>query len=476
MRTKVLQEAFPIAPFAMCGAVLATLFLIFLNTVWFPRFLIVGIVILYVYMFRRQIVSRNGELFEADTLYFVLFGGYVILLPVFYLAIADEGQQALLELKITICVALALLGLKLGLSSSVGHGLTKMLSFVDGNWRKEEARGIAVILIVFGAALVATLVSRVGLATYTQSAYVESYGAEQGLGVLAAGAILVQIGLFVLFLAYAQRGRPVAWWLLALFALFSVAIFLTGRRRLAAETAIALLAFRHFYVRPFRPKVLLTGTVLGLCLLIFVGQFRNFLQENLRTMVSSSVVTMTPETFVMSFIELNTVHTALSETIQTVPSVRPYRFGRTYFEGFEILIPEFLYPNRPIAPGPEMAWDIDPKVAQAGGGFGFSPFAEGYLNFGFLGVFATGYLEGAFVSALMKLRRDNPASRGRLLLYGVGLTSFFLLFRGDFASLLKGDVVIAGLPALAVAAWLGRRAPVVSSIRRSLALPDPSAY
>jgi oligosaccharide repeat unit polymerase len=462
MKTMALQKTVPIALFAMCGSVFAVLFSVFLNSLWLPRVLLIGIVILYFSIFRRQILSHHRELFEADTLYLLLFGGYMILLPLFYLATSDGNQQSLLELKIAICVGVALVGLKLGLSSSPGNRLAEILPAVDGNWRKEEARQIAIILIFLGVGLVTVLVSRVDLTTYTQSTYVESYGAEQGLGVLAAGAVLVQIGLFVLFLAYAQRDRPIAWWLLVLLCLFSVAIFLTGRRRLVAETAIALLAFRHFYVRPFRPRTLLAGTMLGLCLLIFVGQFRNFLQENLRTMVGSSIVSMTPETFLMSFVELNTVHTALSETIQSVPSLRPYRYGKTYLEGFEILIPEFLYPNRPIAPGPAMAWDLDPKVAKAGGGFGFSPFAEGYLNFGFLGVFVTGYLEGVFISALMKFRRSNPASKGRLLLYGVGLTPFFLLFRGDFASLLKGDIVIAGLPALAVAAWLGRRAPAAS--------------
>jgi oligosaccharide repeat unit polymerase len=462
MKTIAFQGTVPIVLSAMCGSIFAVLFSIFLNSLWLPRVLLLGIVILYFFTFRKQFLSHDGELFEADTLYLLLFAGYVILLPLFYLANSDGTQELQLELTIATCVLLALIGLNLGLSSSIGKKLIKILPFIDGNWRKEEARPVAIFLVVVGTSLVAVLVAQVGIATYIQSAYVESYGAEQGLGVLAAGAILVQIGLFVLFLTYAQPGRRVAWWLVALFGLFSVAIFLTGRRRLVAETAIGLLAFRHFYVRPFRPKMLLTGAVLGLCLLVFVGQFRNFLQENLRTMVTSSVVSMTPETFVMSFVELNTVHTALSETIQTVPKIRPYRYGRTYIEGFEILIPEFLYPNRPMAPGPEMAWDIDPKVAKAGGGFGFSPFAEGFLNFGFLGVFLTGYLEGVFVSALMKLRRSNPASKGRLLLFGVGLTPFFLLFRGDFASLLKGDIVIAGLPALAVAAWLGRRQPLAS--------------
>lgn len=462
MKTTRLQESAQIAFIAMCGSLFAVMFLAFLNSVWWPRALTVGILILYVYIFRSQMHSHPGELFEADTLYLVLFGAYAILLPLFYLATADGHQQSSFELKVTMCIGIALVGAKLGLSSSMRDRLGDILPSVEGEWRKREAQGIAAALILLGVALVGTLVSRVGLATYTQSSYVESYGAEQGLGVLAAGAILVQIGLFVLFLANAQPDRPVSWWFLALFSFLSAAIFLTGRRRLVLETAIPLLAFQHYYIRRFRPKLMLTGAALGLCLVIFVGQFRNFLQEDLRTMVSSSVTSLSPDAFLASFDELNAVHTALSETIRSVSSGHPYRYGETYLEGFEILIPEILYPNRPLSPGSEMAWDIDPKVAKAGGGFGFSPFAEGYLNFGFLGVFLTGYLEGFAASAVIKYRVSNPGSKGRLLLYGVALTTLFLLFRGDFASLLKGDIVIAGVPALAVAAWLGRRAPIAS--------------
>jgi oligosaccharide repeat unit polymerase len=457
MKAMRLQQPMQIAFFAFCGSVFSVLLLAFLNSLWWSAALAVGIVILYLYIFRRRIHLHPTDLFEADTLYLLLFAAYVILMPLFYLATADDKQRLTLELKVVCCVGIALVGLKLGFSSSLGNGLERVLRSVDGNWRKKEARRIAIFLIVLGVALVAILVSQVGLATYTQSDYVESYGAEQGMGALAAGAILVQMGLFVLFLAYAQPGRPVGWWFLALFSLLSAAIFLTGRRRLVAESAIPLLAFHHFYVRRFRPRQLLVGAGLGLALLIFVGQFRNFMQENLRAMVSSSVHSLTPEALLVSFDELNAVHRSLSETIQTVPYVRPYRYGKTYVEGFEILIPQVLYPQRPLPPNSEMAWDIDPKIAKAGGGFGFSPFAEGYLNFGFLGVFATGYLEGVFISALMKFRRSKPDSKGRLLLYGVGLTPLFLLFRGDFAGLLEEDFVIAGLPALAIAAWLGRR-------------------
>jgi hypothetical protein len=126
-------------------------------------------------------------------------------------------------------------------------------------------------------------------------------------------------------------------------------------------------------------------------------------------------------------------------------------------EAFKVLVPLALDPNRPLAPSQDFAWGYNPEIAEAGGGYGFSSFSEGYLNFGFLGVALACYAEGVFLSFLVSYRRANPMSKGRLLLYTVALTSFIMIFRGDFASLLKGYVVLEWIPVVFIALWLGRR-------------------
>jgi hypothetical protein len=202
---------------------------------------------------------------------------------------------------------------------------------------------------------------------------------------------------------------------------------------------------------------LITVAALLIMILVFVGQARSFLQEGLSEMLTSVTSEASVDNTLLAFQELETTHLSLFETIRSVPIAQPYQYGGTYLRAFKVLVPLALDPNRPLAPGQEFAWDYNPEIARAGGAYGFSSFSEGYLNFGFLGVALACYAEGFFVSFLVSYRRANPASKGRLLLYAVAVTSFIMIFRGDFASLLKGYVVLEWIPAAVIALWLGRR-------------------
>jgi hypothetical protein len=445
-----------IACFAACGSLLAALSLsLLVSSNWLPFILAAGIVLLYFYVFRKQVLSHPKAFLEADTLFLLLFAAYALLVPTFYMLTAGNSDIAL-ELKVMLCIGAGLAGVGLGFSNQFGRSFPRHVKQLDGRWNRKEAVQAAVILMILGLALLGILISRVGLATYTQSAYVEGYSAGQGLGFLEAGATIVEIGLFVLFLAYAEKEQDIPVWIWILLALFAFAIFRVGRRRIVVETAIGLLTAYHFYVRQLRLRKLLTVAALAILILVFVGQARSFLQEGLHEMLTATASESSVESTLLAFQELETTHLSLFETIRSVPVTQPYQYGGTYLQAFKVLVPLALDPNRPLAPSQEFAWDYNPEIARAGGAYGFSSFSEGYLNFGFLGVALAGYTEGVFVIFLVSLRRTNPASKGRLLLYTVAVTSFIMIFRGDFASLLKGYVVLEWIPAIFIALWLGR--------------------
>jgi hypothetical protein len=457
MKTVTLDQWMKIACFAACGSLLAALFLsLLINSTWLPFVLAVGIVLLYFYTFRKQILSHPKAFVEADTLYLLLFGAYALLVPTFYMLTAGSLDFAL-ELKVMLCIGIGLVGVRLGFSSHLGSLFSRRVNRVDGNWDRKEAVQVAVMLMILGMVLLTVLISRVGLATYTQSAYVEGYSAGQGLGFLEAGATIVEMGLFVLFIGYAEKEQGIPVWIWILLALFAFAIFRVGRRRIVVETAIGLLTAYHFYIRRLRLRKLMAVAALSISILVFVGEARSFLQEGLHEMLTSTASEASVDNTLLAFQELETTHLSLFETIRSVPIAQPYQYGGTYLQAFKVLVPLALDPNRPLAPGQEFAWDYNPEIAKAGGAYGFSSFSEGYLNFGFLGVVLACYAEGVFVSFLVSYRRANPASKGRLLLYAVAVTSFIMIFRGDFASLLKGYVVLEWIPAVVIALWLGRR-------------------
>lgn len=154
--------------------------------------------------------------------------------------------------------------------------------------------------------------------------------------------------------------------------------------------------------------------------------------------------------------ELQVVTESTSETAQIIPMKQPYRYGTTYLEAFEILIPLAIKPERPLAPGQWFVWTRDAAKAARGGGYSYSLIAEGYLNFGYFGVGLVSFLQGMFIAALVAWRRANPTSRSRTLLYAVCVMALISMVRGDFATLLKSYGVIYGLPALAAAWWLAR--------------------
>jgi hypothetical protein len=155
--------------------------------------------------------------------------------------------------------------------------------------------------------------------------------------------------------------------------------------------------------------------------------------------------------------ELQVVTRSTSETAQLVPAREGYRYGATYLEAFEILVPLAVKSERPLSPSQWFVWTRDATKASRGGGYSYSLIAEGYLNFGYFGVALVSFVQGVFIAALVSYRQDNPTSRGRLLLYAVCVMAMISTVRGDFASLLKSYWVIYGIPAFLSAWWLARQ-------------------
>jgi oligosaccharide repeat unit polymerase len=407
--------------------------------------------------------THPRDLVEMDTVFLVFFGMYVVLPVVafFWLAVGEVPRFIGLVLHLEsgiIGVALtALFAFLFGYSSPAGPALAGLMPRADGDWTRGEGLAISSGLLVLGTALVGTLVGTVGVETLVESAYARGYEAIAGLGVLASGVMLAQTGLVVLYLTPTERSRraPILPWIL--FSVFALLMLRIGRRRVVLETILALLVAHHFSTRRIRLRTLVIGAALALPVFAAVGLARAYLAEGFGSILTRLVEQFGLDELVNLMAEPVTVLLALTETIYQVPAQEPFWLGRSFVDAFEILIPLPLHPERPIAPSQWFVNLIDPGIAAAGGGYSYALLAEGYLNFGILGVAAVAFVEGIVVRAAVTYRRLAPFSKSRILVYAVVVSLTIMMIRGDFASLLKAGIVGSLVPAVFVAAWLGRR-------------------
>jgi len=414
------------------------------------------------FLWHRTMLHPHDPL-EIDTVYLAFFGIYVVVPIVTFVALQEAvgmlGGQLIGHFEpevVTVAIA-ALFGFVLGYALPVGQALGNSAPRVDGVWRRSEGVLIASALLLVGTALVGALVARVGPDTYLSSTYVSGFEAEAGSGLLAAGVILCQLVLIVLYLAMTERGKSAPLVPILLFLLLAVVMFRVGRRRVVLETALALLAVHHFQARRVRKLTLVIGAVVSFVIFMAIGQARSYQGEGFDRVLEYFSYEFTFWNPIYALAEPVTVLLALTETMEQVPAQEGFRLGQTFIDAFETLIPFPIHPNRPLTPAQWFVNLVDPVTAAAGGGYSYALIAEGYLNFGILGSVLVTFVEGVALRGVVSYRLRCPASKSRLLIYSVVFSSTVMLIRGDFATLLKVGVVSAGLPAVAIAAWLGRR-------------------
>jgi len=412
------------------------------------------------------------DLVEMDTLFLVFFGVYVVLPIVAMVLWHVLGDAPVFVDLVThfdggflVTLALAALGaFILGYASPVGRAVAGLMPRSDGPWKRQEGVVISAGLITLGTLLVGILVVNVGLETLTESDYARGYEATAGLGVLAGGVMLAQIGIVVLYLTMANPDRRAPLLPLILFIVLALLMLRTGRRRVVLETGLALLAAHHFYIRRVRFRTLAVAAGVSLLIFSVVGLARSYLAEGLGGIVTRITDEFGVGALVDMMSEPIAVLLALTETIYQVPGQEPFWLGKSFIQAFELLVPLPLSPNRPLAPSQWFVNLIDPVVAGAGGGYSYALLAEGYLNFGIPGAIAVSFLEGVIVRGAVAYRSRGPSSKSRVLVYAVAISVTIMMIRGDFATLLKVGIVSSLIPAVLAAVWLGRRSPRLTAV------------
>lgn len=143
-------------------------------------------------------------------------------------------------------------------------------------------------------------------------------------------------------------------------------------------------------------------------------------RENIRTAISPSVARVS-------------LLTQTANVIDLTPEVVPYQYGQTYSYMLVTWIPRFLWPNKPsvneanefyqVAYGLSEEQDLD-TVSIA---VGFM--AEGFINFGWVGVAGIMFLVGIFFDFYRKMFLTRTSG---LLLNGIGVVMLGQLLSLEF--------------------------------------------
>ena len=438
--------------------------------IYTANFMLALVIIAYGIFFAASTRRKLQDPFETDVIYLLYFGFYCVVPLVLSACKPDRFDQRLLDPQLQIYTMISMLGVFVGMQSPLFRRLSSSDLGIDGAWDPREAKKVAWGMMALGLVLLALLIQTVGISTYLSSRYVDIYVAERGKGYLVAGIFLIEIGILVLALSTAEFRKRLNLSAFAIGLFVCLCYLRIGRRGVVLSIGVGLLLIYHFFYKPIRWKAVGVMVIAAFAAFVVVGQARAYSEQGWEGMVAAVREDLVLEDAWGAFMEPNSVQVSFREVMQYIPAQSPYRWGMSYIEGFEALIPEKIHPDRPLTSSQWFAYFYDPQTAAQGGGFSFSIFAEGYMNFGLIGVLLVGVVEGALVRRCVEFRWAAPANKSRLLIVAAVATQLPYFIRGEFASMLKQNLVIVLVPTLVAAAYLGRRKKQVAKAPMRVAI------
>jgi hypothetical protein len=127
-----------------------------------------------------------------------------------------------------------------------------------------------------------------------------------------------------------------------------------------------------------------------------------------------------------------------------VNNPKDIQYGRTYLQIISLIIPRFLWKERPLDLSEQFAVDNITNWSP-GMGMGYSPLAEAYLNFSWMGpliqYLLMGLLWGYFWIILRKVFWNYAQEHWQCLYYILGYYFLILMHRGPVAGLIKSLIL-----------------------------------
>lgn len=294
-------------------------------------------------------------------------------------------------------------------------------------------------------------------------------------GYFGNGFVLLLFCCFMLMF-YAGKRRARAAYLVGLVPVILATVyyeFMIGARSQLIYSFLFAFVLYHYGVRRVSSRWIIVFILAGL----LVAQYWSFARYNLPKGLEAAltypahIVTQAPQDFLpMNANEFRYPGASLLELLRAPPDLW---YGSSYIRALQEAVPFLSRTGLTLGENPSN-WRMQhfyPAVAAAGGGYGFSPVAEGYLNFGISGIVLQLFLYGYIAGWLFRVCLSSGRMWGILIWAGALPTCMFMVMRINFSSVIVFATHTAFVPGL-LALVLGLA--LKGRMRRPVAPPQES--
>lgn len=396
---------------------------------------------------------RRASVFEPIGQYLLFVTLFSLPLPVrAWMTMEIEGNVSpyLPQFAPYLPISLALTALSLpvfaaGYYSRFAHRLGEWVPLLAQRGLHGTRAGI-VALVALSCVLIYLLTEVVGgLMEFLLLGY-KSSEATFGRGYLAAGFPWLAVATVALLDRYAGGRQKLDLLAFGVLLLANLGMYLvTGNRGMILYLAIVLGVFIHFRIRRLSLGMLLPVAIAGFIALNVVGLLRGSNYDSVgdfieKTSRSAKVVGSRSEVIVYTLTigEFVVPFETLPQMVRTVGVTERPWMGWSFLRAPVYLIPSAAFPDRP--PGLSN-WYMERFY---GGGYGLNEgrqfffLAEGYLNFGPLGVLLVAAVWGTLWGALHHWMLRGRDRFGTVLIYALLVGFMFRCIAGDLVTLLVG--------------------------------------
>jgi oligosaccharide repeat unit polymerase len=234
----------------------------------------------------------------------------------------------------------------------------------------------------------------------------------------------------LLYIFYGLKAKKNRFCLLGLtiLSLFLYIILLVGGRSIVTYCILFFLIVYHYGYRKLPNRTVIILMVLGISLAQFYSFARFYLDHGLIQALidTGDVLKNNPELFVpWAANEFKKPNESMLEILKYGgPGIK---WGSTYLLSIGAVFPIVtrLFAQVGFNPSEWRLQTFYPEILAQGGGLGFSPVSEGYINFGFLGIVIHMFFYGLIIKRIYLLAKSSPNS-SYILLYAGALPLFML--------------------------------------------------
>lgn len=214
----------------------------------------------------------------------------------------------------------------------------------------------------------------------------------------------------------------------------SVVKILLGNRSSGIICILVLVFLRNRIYKPIKGKVIVAiFVILFFVVSPIISEVRDYSSVDEKKAAVSLFKSKNENLVVKAIDEMGGSIITVAYTFRLVPSYNEYKYGVTYLRAFSAIIPNLFWDIHPavaeLTPSQWLIWSVDPSVASAGGGLGYSYIAEAYLNFGYYGLIIIPFFLALMLTIIKRLEKKGEI--GSIVTIAIYLSYIVLIVRND---------------------------------------------